>query len=182
MRIAAVLLGVLLLPVTAKADFELNVLIGGVDEIIADPGDTFTATLELIVGATDVGGYSFQVAYDTSELMYVSSTHTGAAPLIAFSVPSDLGTTVGQFDGITLPGNEAGAGTYELGSITFEVLTPLDDSNTDLIATAVTVTDANNDPIAGGTLNGATVVPEPGSLAALLALGGVVTLRRRRTA
>jgi hypothetical protein len=158
----------------------------------------FTATLWMTADALGVSSYSVSVLFDNTELMLDGSPAAIELLPAGFAFNFTLGVA-SESNGIT-PNSPAGSvksfeaatfgpgpvsSLFPIGTIKFKVLSVVDDGSPDVgIGLFNTGVDGISDSVGGDLAPSAIytagrVVPEPGSIALLLAGTGALSLRRR---
>ncbi len=170
---------------------DMDPLTAGIqNNVSARAGDLITADIVIdLTGSTSLANYSVTLAFDNSELSYVTGSETPPAPLISF-LPLDS-LTPGEINGIeagVLVGNgPMGPASFIIASMTFLAVAPAaDDGDIDLTLFEDGIFDGSFDN--GGlllvpTFNGASVsvVPEPTGLCFTACLLLAAASIRRRT-
>jgi hypothetical protein len=174
----------------------LDILPNTPDPIIVNPGDPFHVDIYLVgTAAENLNTYSFDIRWDPGELVLQSVTPLSAteikapgffdlAPVFGF----DGSSTLINYDGFSLTGGlNLGGGPYPLGSIDFNVVSPLFDGSDDVFVTyrtgqgfgigASTLQISSNGPDLGPT-----PVPLPSAilLMAPMVLGAFGLRRKKR--
>ena len=167
---------------------------GGLDTRASSPGDIFTAKLMLTVGAGGVSSYGVSVKLDPAELsLNGSPASANFSPLPgglgSFAPPTEPLNPLGpvyNFNAGTL-GSGPVSTTFEIGTISLKVVTPVSDGLPDVTLGFFSGLDGMFDNLGGSVaptyLPGYVVtVPEPATAALLLCGTLSLWVVRRRAA
>lgn len=187
----ATLVTVLGLSFAAQADPVVSLEVGGSSSINASVGDTIVADVIITISGSDlVDAYQLSFVYDVTEVSVVPGSLVNS-PLPGQGIAGfgeglqNVGTVEGA---ISAAGAAVGAGTYNIGSLSFVVGVPATDGSdiimTDTLAFGTDgMTNGSGGIYAGVGFVGLdiNVVPEP-TTASLLGLGllGLTVAGRRR--
>ncbi len=189
--------GLATLPAAVMVEVDMDDITPGIQSTRSS-SSPFTATLWMTADASGVSSYAVSVLFDNTELMLDGGSAATEFLPAGFAFNFSIGVA-SESNGIT-PNSPAGSvnsfeaatfgpgpvsSLFPIGTIKFKVLSVVDDGSPDVsIGLFNGGVDGISDSVGGDLAPTAIyvagrVVPEPGSVALLLAGAGALSLRRR---